>query len=258
MYIAPNTNIRLLRNCPLDNTYRNTIYFASASAQAAYFSGLTKYNLVNYSYQRYQKGIRVGIEADNLYDCNYVMFQNSAFGNKWFYAFITSVEYVNNETSYVEFELDVMQTWAFDYVVDPSFVEREHPNTDNYFENLVPENLEHGEYICRSMDNSGHLGALSIVLACTFDEDYQDATGGKYGNIYSGLHFNTFSSASAANTFIAGAVENNLADGIVSCFMMPTDFIAGLNESAQTYNIQITQNKLDIDGYVPRNKKLFN
>ena len=99
MYIAPGTAVRLLRNIPLDSTYNHTIYFGSRSAQTSYFSSMAKYSLNEYTYQRVKRGvIRVGIVADNLYDCNYVMFQNSNFGSKWFYAFIKSVEYVNNET----------------------------------------------------------------------------------------------------------------------------------------------------------------
>ena len=78
MYIEPNTNIRVLNGVPLDNTYENTLYFGNASAQSAYFISLTKYNLTNYTYQRVNKGkARIGIKADNLYDCNYMMFQNS-------------------------------------------------------------------------------------------------------------------------------------------------------------------------------------
>lgn len=48
----------------------------------------------------------VGINAENLYDCNYIMFQNASFGTKWFYAFITSVAYENNETSRITMEID--------------------------------------------------------------------------------------------------------------------------------------------------------
>ena len=118
MYISPNTTIRMLKDVPLDNTYRNTIYFANVANQTSYFSGKTKYTFAAQSYQRVQKGtLRIGRKADDLYDCNYLMFQNTAYGNKWFYAFVVGVEYVNNETSEVIFEIDVMQTWHFDYDV---------------------------------------------------------------------------------------------------------------------------------------------
>ena len=112
MHIEPGTNIKILKDCPLDTTYDHTIYFADKASQTNYFVGLTKYTLTNYTYQRVKRGVaRVGIKADNLYDCNYMMFQNTNYGNKWFYAFIKSVEYVNNETSEITFEIDVMQTW---------------------------------------------------------------------------------------------------------------------------------------------------
>ena len=45
MYIEPKTNIRLLKNVPLDNTYNHTIYFENETQQRNYFIGLEKYNL---------------------------------------------------------------------------------------------------------------------------------------------------------------------------------------------------------------------
>lgn len=85
MYIEPGTNIRILKDVPLDTTYDHTIFFTDGTTQENYFMGLQKYNLTNYTYQRVKKGVsRVGIKADNLYDCNYMMFQNTSFGSKWF------------------------------------------------------------------------------------------------------------------------------------------------------------------------------
>ena len=123
MYIQPQTNIKLLRNVPLDPTFDHTIWFGDATSQYNYFAGKQAFNLTDYTYQRVNKGVsRVGIKADSLYNCNYMMFQNTAYGNKWFYAFITSVEFVNNECSEISFEIDVIQTWFFDYTIDMCFV----------------------------------------------------------------------------------------------------------------------------------------
>ena len=55
------------------------------------------------------------MNVEALYNCNYLAFQNASFGGKWFYAFIDSVEYVNNVTSEVTYTIDVMQTWHFQY-----------------------------------------------------------------------------------------------------------------------------------------------
>ena len=159
MYIEPNTTIKILRNCPLDTTYDHTIYFSGETEQINYFTSLVKYALNTQTYQRVNRNrMRVQYKADYLYDCNYLMFQNTNYGDKWFYAFIKSVEYVNNITSEIEYEIDVMQTWFFDYTLGQSFVEREHSSTDEIGDNTVPENLEIGDYVTDDFDGSGVLG----------------------------------------------------------------------------------------------------
>lgn len=261
MYIEPNTVIRLLKNCPLDTTYEHTIYFESKSAQISYFQSLTKYTLTNQSYQRVQRGkMRVAYKAEDLYDCNYLMFQNSSFGNKWFYAFIKSVEYVNNATSEIEFEIDVMQTWFFNYDLEMCFVEREHSATDNIGENLVPENLETGEYVSDDFDATGVLGGKSIVVASTFDQEYNNISGAYYCGLFSGLYYNVFPNttdgAIACANFISGA--GSKTDGIVSVFLMPTSMVGDIMDSAKAYDIVKTKNLTSIGNYTNiKNKKLL-
>lgn len=148
MYIQPNTTIRILKGVPLDPTYDHTIFFYTERAQQDYFTSKMKYQFLKQHYQRVNRGvIRIQKKAEDLYDCNYLMFQNAAFGDKFFYAFITGVEYVNNEVSDISFEIDVMQTYHFDYELGQCFVEREHSETDNIGENLVPEDLYVGELV---------------------------------------------------------------------------------------------------------------
>ena len=132
MEIMPNTVIKVLKNVPLRSDYQDTLYFGSSTEQANYFSSCTKYTFQKNTYQRVNRGkIRINRVADDLYDCNYVMFQNSSFGHKWFYGFIESVEYINNAVSEVTYKLDCIQTWFFDMKINQCFVEREHSVTDN-------------------------------------------------------------------------------------------------------------------------------
>lgn len=258
MYIAPNSTIRILHNVTIDNTYQHTIHFNSSNEQASYFAGLAKYTVTNYTYQRKERILRVGILADNLYDCNYIMFQNTSFGDKWFYAFITNVEYVNNEASNITFELDVMQTWYFDYTVRPSFVEREHVASDNVGDNLVPDDLELGEYIADDFDGTNELGTKSIVVAATFDKNLNNNTGGTYSGIYSGLYYNVFDNYAEVNEFINHAVNDNKASGIVSIFMMPKNMVGEIGGSVKYYEVNKSKKVTgQIDGYTPKNKKLY-
>ena len=148
MYIEPNTSIKILNNVPLDNTYDHTIYFADRNAQTNYFTSKAKYHIDRSTYQRVNKGsLKVGLPADNLYDCNYLMFLNAGFGSKWFYAFITSVEYINDDTTLITYQIDDMQTWFFDFELEQCFVEREHSVTDRIGENTVPETIGYGDYV---------------------------------------------------------------------------------------------------------------
>lgn len=269
MYIEPGTNIRLLKDVPLDTTYDHTIYFSSASAQSNYFMGLQKYNLTNYTYQRVKKGVaRVGIKADNLYDCNYMMFQNTAYGNKWFYAFITAVEFVNNECSEVYFELDVMQTWFFDCEPDYCFVEREHSVTDNIGDNILPENLDCGEYVYNGYGKiTNVLDPLCVVIMISDTSENPDGT--LYDGIYGGctlFAYNTDDTDSIRNKL---EEYNQKPDAVVGMYMCPVIGVGkviptgGLKMiySASSYTINISQDKitdvLTLDGYKPKNKKLY-
>ena len=126
MYITPNTQLRLLYDIPLDNTYKNTLYFESMTQQINFFIGKTKLNFTELSYQRIDDGVlRIDVNPGDVYNCNYMMFQNTAYDNTWFYAFITNVEYVNNACTYIYYEIDVMQTWFFHCTLKESFVVRE-------------------------------------------------------------------------------------------------------------------------------------
>ena len=112
----------------------------SAADQFTAFSGYTKYTLTEQTYIRHSiNSIRVEYSADDVIDCNYMIFQNSAFSNKYFYAFITDVEYVSNNTCRIVFDIDNLQTYYFDIDFLPSLIAREHSQTDNIGDSVTPE-----------------------------------------------------------------------------------------------------------------------
>lgn len=267
MYIEPNTTIMILKDVPLDNTYDHTIYFADATAQRDYLLRKTKYNLTQNTYQRVKRGVtRVSIKADNLYDCNYMMFQNINFGSKWFYAFITSVEYVNNECSEVTFELDVMQTWAFDYNPDYCFVEREHTLTDAIGEHIEPEPVEHGEYVFNNYAAVTNMKDMVVAIAIV-DKD-ATAGGTLYDGIYGGAQIWVYNSTDT--TGINGKVNEYIQkpDAIISMYMFPSLFIGGsIPENHRLSYGQGASKKIvmadaitvndTLDGYKPVNNKMY-
>lgn len=256
--MTPITSVKICRNVPLDSTYKDTLDFASVSAQTSYFSGKAKQTFTNLTPVRLQNALRLPVNADSVYDCNYIMFQNANFNQKWFYAFITKINFVNVNMCEISFELDVMQTWMFDYTLKPSFVEREHINNDIIGANLVPENLETGDYVqMGAAYNSITSMPLLIVVATTFDNNGNWAPGQLYNKVYSGLKYYAWevNDIDALNNFLESVNNAGKADGIVSIFMMPKPFYG---TALSPLRLETEKNYTSLkDGYIPRNKKLF-
>lgn len=274
MYIAPNTNLHILKNVPLDTSYEHSIYFANASAQYTYFNSLAKYRYAQYSYVRPNTNqIKVGQLADNLYDCNYIMFQNQAFGNKWFYAYITSIEYVNNETSLITFDLDVIQTWYFQFEVDYCMVERTHTVTDVVGEHIEPEPVTFGEYVFNSYEEITSFTKMDVIVGIC---DAQEGAAGRiYDGIFSGAQLWAFKDTdfTGINDLVNRYAQS--PDSVTIMYICPNRLIyADDNTDPPDGGILIpytiigreftytpahgsVQNQLYIDGYLVKNKKLL-
>lgn len=168
MYVEPNTNIYLLSGVPLDREHVNTLYFSNTSEQVNYFSSKAVASLTRNTYQRIKRGYaRVEGKAETLYKCNYMMFQNSNHGRKWFYAFITSVEYINENCCEIEFEIDNIQTWITEMKLGHCMIERCHTPTDEIGVNLEPETIEFGEYKTSATQTTGYFNDYSLVILTT-------------------------------------------------------------------------------------------
>ncbi len=131
----------LIGRVPFDNSYRHTLTFSSVSEQTSFMMGRMDSSLEKdtYTYVRMNNSIRVMFNAERLYTYDYVMYQNLNYGSKWFYAFIVGVNYVNENCTELVLELDVMQTWYFDYTLKQCFVEREHVDDDTVGAHLNEE-----------------------------------------------------------------------------------------------------------------------
>lgn len=168
-YIPPNSDVVLCRGVPIESDYRHTLYFDSVAAQNNYFFSKAFKQFHNVSYQRERRNyITLEIPTTQVYACNYLMFKNTSYGEKWFFAFVDSVEYVNDNVTEIHYELDMMQTWMFEYTLMQCMVEREHSVTDKIFENTKPENIGYGELMCGVSQNllssHGLLGEYACVI----------------------------------------------------------------------------------------------
>ena len=147
MIVTPQSRLCIMRGIPWTNDYKHTRYFTSESQQNTYMTGMVVREFFNFTYIREQNVIRVPASADDLYNCNYLRYMNETFGTKWFYAFITSVKYINPETAEISFEIDYFQTWWFDVNLGHCYVEREHVADDTVGLHTLDEGLGTGEVV---------------------------------------------------------------------------------------------------------------
>lgn len=273
-YIPPTGEIRLLYDVPLNANHENTLYFVSEIQQQNYFITKTKPGMIfsDQYYQRVNDGtIRLAIRPELIYDCNYLMFQNfqnTEFQSKWFYAFIDSVEYINNNTCEINYTIDVIQTWYFDYSFKQCFIERQHVNSDKMFEHLVPEPINMGdEYICVAEDEIDLNDMLIGMIATEYIQQYRytpdrfvefKASKGEIKNkVYNGLSFTyydpkdttplnldylytnfyTETSYAALQTTIEEFIKNNKEQSIIAMFMFPRVLLVQHPENLPKKNI---------------------
>lgn len=284
--ITPNTNIRLVK-VPLSIDNKNQLTFSNAQDQFNYFNSLQHIDMDNCTYQRKDDVIRFSENFDDLIKYNYCMYQNENYNNKWFYAYIENMRYVNNGMTEIKIKTDVWQTWQFDLSFKQSFIEREMINTseDTPGSNLLPEGLEIGELKASGTAEFDELEPVNII-AYSGDTIPNPAGGAVALPIQQGGYIANGIAQSVVFIITTNewynAIMNNLqketySDYIVTCFTVPklavSNFMTEDNrletftgdvyilENGKNYNQNPTMKTListpnNLDGYIPKNQKL--
>lgn len=277
--VEPNSKVLLIKNVALNPNYTNTIYFGSADAQTTFFKTKVFKTFEPLSYQRVNYGsLKLAVKADDIYNANYLMFQNTDFGNKWFYAFITSINYINNATTEIVYQIDVLQSYYFDFALKKCLVEREHTASDELFEHLVPESFVPSEYrLAQLQINEGGEDLFSIggyILSTMYNtvdpSTKKRASGGKFNGVYypCDMLFFPVGEENALSLMISG-INDGLPDSIIYLTCVPKIVANNIvteeghrRIATQEYstfgNISVTVSHTSIDGYTPKNKKCYN
>lgn len=279
---TPNTIVHLL-NVPLTSKCQDTIDFYDSNAQAAYFLSRVHKSYTDFTFQRKDNIIRIPENVESVYSCNYVMYRNNNFSDKWFYAYIEKLEYINQNCTHVYIKTDVFQTWLFDFTLYPSFVVREHVQNDEIGAHTIPENLETGEFALvgakqfNSSFAAGNIDEFRENFYCvvimserikwfTADIPQTDSFLGGVANcaFFYACELDSFYSV------IDKINENGQAAAVVSCIAVPKQYVnfrqltdvdgVGIlfDYSYDNYNLDGTENNYGtLDGYRPRNNKCF-
>lgn len=251
--ITPLTEFRILRGVNIDPAYANVMSHGSPTNQASYFSAKTKFTCTNAVPIR-NNVVRVPFTADELYDCNYVMYQNANFASKWFYAFIQKITWVNVNVSELELVEDVWETWQFSLTFQPCYVERQHVNVDTYGMWREPEPFDVSNKLQRFRSKTNMYQGHDLVAVFWIPQ-------GEY-TPYINDGVNTMCQLSLVpvnaleNFFknnIQPLIDVGLQDNVISAFMCPA-----FTTNERVYNLNLNRNTfMTLDGYTPTNKKLL-
>lgn len=299
-YIEPNTDIYLLKGYPCNRDYAHTLWFENDDSQRIYFMSLVKpsdryvYRLSNYTYQRVSEGVvRVAIPADYVRDINYMMFKNTAYGNKWFYAFVNDVRYINDNASEVSYEIDPIQTYLFDIKINDCFVERMHSQSDGLYENLVAEDMPATNFMLNKIEMSNEnpndlteadFEKYAFVFAMPYDLSKHDwsrnpveppswddmkADGQIYNNVPTGTFYNILPSnyTYEFNKIILWInVSEAIANSVLSIFVIPLELFEyepmadgsiWLRIKNSTTKKCVFKRPTKLGKYTPKNKKML-
>lgn len=176
--IQPASQIVLYENVPFDNTYTDTLYSENVQEQINWFNQYAHHTFNALTYQRHTRNTcRIQATADDLYNVNYMIFSNPAYGTKRFFAFVTAVEYINNITTEITYEIDVMQTYFHDYTLEPCFVEREHTSDDTIGHNIATEPVDLGPIKCTDKEIPYDWFNNMSVVVCHANNEAANAGG---------------------------------------------------------------------------------
>ena len=286
--MAISSKIIFCKNIKLDRDNTNVLTYSESDMLTLVNSnGIKVAESTNYSF--IGKGDRDAIDVQLdlsltyqvLLQCNYIAFQNTNYCNKWYFAFIDRVQYINDGVARIHYTVDIFTTWWSYWSPKSCFVNREHVNDDTIGANTIPENLELGEYV--HAKQPGFLDpyvqywiCIGIEIPPSFNQTIQSTR--IFNGIYSGLVYLVFKTSTDASNWISACDEAGKGDAINCLFMIPsslcgnTSFIQGTMGS---YSFEFTwiENSnyetilassssfdrpqyLDID-YTPINNKLF-
>ena len=236
MVITPNSKVKLIKN-PLKLDSNNEMMFATATAQYNYFTSLPKLEFDSLTYVRKDDILRiptdetgVGTTFEKLLAYNFCMYQNTAFGNKWFYAFIDDVKWINPSLTEVHLTTAYYQTWQFDLIYKDSFIEREHVNDDTIGLHTIPEMLEKGEYVPSDESffiyNNGLSGMDWVPCIGVSENVFTQNQIKVYNNTYSGLQYFALEDSSSIAAFLNYYAKEGKVEEIYTLFIIPIAFIS--------------------------------
>lgn len=153
------SKLKILDSVPFNAEDNVVITFDNQQEQYEFFDDHTYLYFENVMFVKgfLNKKIKLDVKIDQISYCNYVMFINKEFDNtKWIYAYIKNFEYISDGCTYIEIEIDYIQTFMKEIVFSNSLIDRQMVRDDSLgnAELFIPEDEISAEsYIITNTDS---------------------------------------------------------------------------------------------------------
>lgn len=164
------TDLKILKGVPFNADDNKIVTFDNLSQQYNFFSSFSFKSFTNIMFVKgfLYKKIKLDVKYEDIKYCNYIMFINKQDNtSKWTYAYIKNFEYISDNCTYIEIEIDYFQTYMGEIVFAPSYIEREMTELDTLDneENFIAEpDIDLQNYVITGIDQ--HLYTEWFVCVC--------------------------------------------------------------------------------------------
>lgn len=263
--VPQNTTIKAYKGVPWDNTLKDIRLFDTEAQRNAFLNTLLAGQWNNCSVVSVGKSIRVAAYYNNCIECNYLSFVNPQEGTtaRTFYAYITSVNYVNVNTVEFTYEIDWIQTYLFDFVIQECMVLREHVNDDTFGLHLLDEGIDTGDYVIQQQVDSTFNAAVAVNV---LRSDYMATIQNNMYNPGITRIYKLLDQTQINNLNTLLSEYNNVPERITFLVMA----VENMQSNATTFEAQYFQennfiNRVNVfkeyqdatSGYTPQNNKMY-
>lgn len=133
------SELYLCKNTKLFPGSEDSYYFATETARKNFFVSKSS-NALHFtalSYVRETRAVRIPVNIETAEECDYMIFCNADYGNKWYYCFIDECRYINDATTEVSFIIDPVQTWLPSCTLSSCMINRRTLNSDTKWSNIL-------------------------------------------------------------------------------------------------------------------------
>jgi hypothetical protein len=252
------STINYYKNINLSDDYSN-VCDAIDLANLQPFLVFTDTNISVITHNIESGSFRIRRTINDLSYINYIAILNNANDRSPIFAFITNLNYIADDVTEVLFNIDLFSTYCQTLDYQDCYIKRMTVNNDAKYMWLQEENLTAGDYVVNSTLEDYTVN-WNFGFSAVTDSTGYPLNGKVYDNIFSVAEFKGYPDYGSVVEQLQYYNSHDKIDNVCDVLQYPRecgDSVGG-NNIHRAVDIKYIDMPTNIDGYVPKNNKLFN